>query len=105
MTNAIVVLCTCPDQAVASQLAERIIKERLAACINLLPEMKSIYVWNDQVEQACEIQLVIKTRSALFEPLRTFIRAHHPYEVPEILALAVQQGDADYLGWLAESCR
>ncbi len=105
MTNAIVVLCTCPDQAVATQLAEQIIQERLAACINQLPEMKSIYVWNNQIEQAREIQLLIKTRAALFEPLRAFIRAHHPYEVPEIIALPVQQGDADYLGWLAETCR
>lgn len=105
MTNAIVVLCTCPDQAVASRLAELIIKERLAACINLLPEIGSIYVWNNQVEQAREVQLLIKTQAALFEPLRALIRAHHPYEVPEILALPVRQGDADYLGWLAETCR
>ncbi len=105
MSHAIVVLCTCPDPALAQRLAEQIIGERLAACVNLLPEMGSLYIWNEQIEQSREVQLLIKTRAALFEPLRAFIRRHHPYEVPEILALPVQQGDADYLGWLTKSCQ
>ena len=74
----------------------------LAACVNLLPRVQSVYRWQGKTERTREIQLVIKSRAALFEPLRQCILAHHPYEVPEILALPASQGHPAYLDWLTQ---
>ena len=83
MTDAILVLCTCPrrDQC-RPPLCEQLLDQRLAACINQLPRVTSVYRWQGRRERTREIQLVIKSRAALFEPLRQCILAHHPYEVP-----------------------
>lgn len=102
MTDAILVLCTCPDEASADLISERLLESRLAACINQLPGLTSVYRWHEKIERAREIQLIIKSRAGLFEPLRQCILAHHPYEVPEILALAISQGHQPYLDWLRE---
>ncbi|MBP0603269.1 divalent-cation tolerance protein CutA [Aeromonas sanarellii] len=102
MTDAILVLCTCPDEASADRLCERLLDQRLAACISQLPGLTSVYRWQGKIERAREIQLIIKSRADLFEPLRQCILAHHPYEVPEILALPASQGHQPYLDWLRE---
>ena len=102
MTDAILVLCTCPDEASADRLCERLLDQRLAACISQLPGLTSVYRWQGKIERAREIQLIIKSRVELFEPLRQCILAHHPYEVPEILALPASQGHQPYLDWLRE---
>ena len=100
MPQALVVLCTSPNNGVATLLASQIVEARLAACVNLINPVLSIYGWQDKIEKAHEVQLIIKTHSELFEPLRAFIRAHHPYEVPEIIGLPVLLADEDYLNWL-----
>ncbi|WP_042010537.1 divalent-cation tolerance protein CutA [Aeromonas fluvialis] len=100
MTDAIVVLCTCPDQTSADLLCEQLLNQRLAACINQLPGVTSIYRWQGKVERASEIQLIIKSRQSRFTELQQCIQTHHPYEVPELLALPVSNGLPAYLDWL-----
>lgn len=102
MTPALVVLCTCPNHGVATLLANQIIAARLAACVSLINPVQSIYLWQEKVERSEEVQLVLKTRSELFEPLRQFIRAHHPYQMPEIIGLPVVMADEEYLAWIQD---
>lgn len=102
MTDAILVLCTCPDEASADRICEQLLTGHLAACINQLPGLTSVYRWQGKIERSREIQLIIKSRSGLFELLRRCILDHHPYEVPEILALPVSQGHQPYLDWLTQ---
>ena len=101
-TSALVVLCTCPNHGVANLLANQIIAARLAACVNLANPVQSVYLWQGKVEQSEEVQMIIKTRTELFEPLRQFIRSHHPYQVPEIVGLPVVMADEEYLSWIGE---
>lgn len=105
MTDAIVVLCTCPDQPSADRLCEALLTARLAACINQLPAVTSVYRWEGKVERASEIQLIIKSASRHSAAIEQCILAHHPYRVPEILVLPVQGGHAPYLGWIDEETR
>ena len=99
--QALLVLCTCPDVASAARIAEALVAERLAACVTRLPGARSVYRWQGVIEQADEVQLLIKTTRAGFETLRARLCALHPYELPEILAVAVEAGHAPYLDWLA----
>ncbi|MCK9366648.1 MAG: divalent-cation tolerance protein CutA [Metallibacterium scheffleri] len=99
--QALLVLSTCPDAASAARIAETLVAERLAACVTRLPGARSVYRWQDAVAQADEVQLLIKTTRAGFAPLRARLCALHPYELPEILAVAVAAGHAPYLDWLA----
>ncbi|MEI2742974.1 MAG: divalent-cation tolerance protein CutA [Candidatus Competibacter sp.] len=101
-TSCLVVLCTCPDQATAERIAETLVVERLAACVNIVPALVSIYRWQNQIERASELLLLIKTREVVYSLLEARIRELHPYEVPEIVALLIQAGLTDYLGWLAD---
>ena len=97
------VLCTCPDTVVANRIARCLVEEKLAACVNLIPGITSVYSWQGKVESSSEVQLVIKTTAEMFEPLSLKIKELHPYEVPEIIALNIQQGDKHYLNWISES--
>ena len=88
----------------AERLAEALLAEGLAACVQIAP-IRSRYVWKGEVQREDEQLLVIKTRQDLFEPLRARIRALHSYETPEVLALPALAGDADYLAWMGEVTR
>lgn len=100
-----VVLCyvTCPGEAEALALARRLVEERLAACGNVLPGMRSVYRWQGAVHEAGEAVLILKTRAALAEPLTARVVALHPYECPCILVLPIAGGHAAYLAWVMES--
>ena len=98
--QALLVLSTCPDEASAARIAETLVSERLAACVTRLSGARSVYRWQGAIEQADEVQLLIKTSAARYAELAARLRALHPYAVPEILALPVAQADADYLAWL-----
>ena len=102
-TDALVVLCTMPDSEAAHAVATTLVSEHLAACINITGPMTSIYHWEGQLEQATEHLLLIKTAAATYPQLETRLKALHPYEVPEILALPVADGLASYLAWLGAS--
>lgn len=102
MSDAIVVLCTCPDNTSARQLAQTLLSEKLAACVNLIPQVTSLYYWQGKMEESQEVQLVIKTRRTMFGVLQERLLAIHPYEVPEILALPILCGNPAYLQWVQE---
>jgi periplasmic divalent cation tolerance protein len=102
MENAIVVLCTFPDIEQARQIGAALVERQVAACVNLLPGVESIYRWEGKVEKAGEVLGIIKTTR--YDELEAAIQELHPYEVPEILALPVAGGASAYLKWLAASC-
>ena len=105
MTDKIVVLTTCAGREEAGKLAHRLVDQRLAACVSIAPGVQSHYRWKGAVETAEECLLLIKTSRALFEPLRIAIEQAHSYEVPEVLALPVVEGAANYLNWLESNLR
>ncbi len=95
-----IVLVTAPSREVADAIATTLVKEKLAACISLMP-ITSIYIWDDQLHQDSEFQLIIKTQLARFETLEARILALHPYDVPEIIAVPLIAGTQPYLSWIA----
>lgn len=97
-----VVLCTCPADA-ASGIARRLLEERLVACVNVVGGVRSLYWWKGAVTEDGESLLVIKAPPACYERLEALLTEIHPYDVPEILALAVERGSEAYLSWVAES--
>lgn len=103
MTRYLVVLVTCPNRRVATQLATRIVRARLAACVNIIPGIDSIFWWEGKVDRAREVLLLIKTTARRFESLRRAITRHHPYDVPEILALPIVKSHQPYAQWVASS--
>jgi periplasmic divalent cation tolerance protein len=100
--GTLAVLCTCANEKDALRIANTIVEERLSACVNILPGIRSIYRWQEQLESEQEILLIVKTTHERFPMLRDRIVALHPYETPEILALPVVDGLEKYLIWLRE---
>ena len=107
MPNAAALLCfsTCPDADTARRIATALVEERLAACVNLLPGLQSIYRWQGQVESADEVLLLIKTTTEAYPALQERLLALHPYELPELLAVELATGLPAYLGWIADQAR
>ncbi len=95
-----IVLTTCPDAASAERIARTLVEEGLAACVNILPPMRSIYRWKGKIEDASEQLLVIKSAAARFPAIRDRLRSLHPYELPEIIAVPIVDGLPAYLAWL-----
>lgn len=100
--NFQLVLTTCPDEQVAKVIAEHLVNEKLAACVNILPKITSIYHWQNELQYDNEVQLLIKTTSNKFTQLNARINDLHPYDVVEVIALNIQQGDNHYLNWIRE---
>lgn len=96
-------LSTAPDRRTAERIARVLVEERLAACVNLVPGVSSVYRWKGRVEQDEEILLIMKTTAAGMPALRDRLLAVHPYDTPEFLALDVAAGAAPYIAWLAAS--
>lgn len=105
MTDKIVVLSTCGSEEEADRIARLLVERRLAACVNVLPNIRSVYHWKGAVETASECLLLIKSSRAQFEALRTALEGAHSYELPEALALSVVDGSPAYLEWLDSSLR
>ncbi|MBT7306823.1 MAG: divalent-cation tolerance protein CutA [Gammaproteobacteria bacterium] len=103
LQQSLIILNSCPDREVAQQLARRLVEKREAACVNLLDNVHSVYRWNNEVEEEQETLLVIKTTAACYPAVEATIQQEHPYELPEIVALPIEQGSAPYLSWLAHS--
>jgi len=101
MTEFVFIYVTHPDAAQAAILGRALVEQRLAACVNILPGMQTIYRWNDAIEDGHEAVMIVKTRFTLFEDVRSLILRQHPYECPCIVALPVADGHPDYLAWLA----
>ena len=104
MTDIAFVLTTVPDDDKGEAIARALVEERLAACVNVLGPMTSIYRWRGAVERESERQVIIKTTSARLPALQARLAALHPYELPEFIVLAVAAGSEAYLQWISESC-
>ncbi len=100
-TDALVVLVTAPSAEKAAELGRALVSERLAACANVVPGIRSIYWWEGKVQDEPEALVLLKTTRARFEALRDRVLALHPYQVPEVVALAVEAGSPKYLEWIA----
>ena len=105
MSARIVVLSTVERAEDAERIARELVGRGLAACVNVVPGLVSIYRWKGELERAEERLLLIKTRAERFEALREALVALHPYDVPEVLALPIAAGHAPYLAWLDENAR
>lgn len=103
MEKHIVVYCTTPSNEVAVAIAESLVPGRLAACVNIVGGISSIYTWKGKLCREEECLMIIKTRRDLFERLRERIVSLHPYEVPEIVAIPIVSGHVPYLDWIDES--
>ena len=99
--EVIMVLCNVPDAALAQQIAETLVGEQLAACVNIMTPCRSVYRWQGKLENASEVPLQIKTTAAAYPALQARLLQLHPYEVPEIVALPLAAGLPAYLTWVA----
>ncbi|MEO5343415.1 MAG: divalent-cation tolerance protein CutA [Gammaproteobacteria bacterium SHHR-1] len=95
-------LCTCPDLDCAERLAKALVQQRLAACVNILPGISSVYAWQGQIEQETEVLLLIKTASEQVQAMTQALAELHPYEVPEIISLPVGTGHLPYIEWVKQ---
>lgn len=100
MTETLVILCTCPDGATAERLARGLVEARHAACVNVLPKVRSFYRWEGDVQCDDETLLLIKTTQDHFFVIEHWLTEHHPYDVPEVLALDAAHVSEPYLHWL-----
>lgn len=103
--SALLVHCTCPDAASAQRIARALVDERLAACVQIVPDLVSVYRWQGEVREDGELLLLIKTTRERWPALAARVRELHSYETPELLAFEAADGDADYLAWLAAQTR
>ncbi|MDP2134990.1 MAG: divalent-cation tolerance protein CutA [Sulfuritalea sp.] len=99
--QTLLILTTLPDAASAQALAASLVRQGLAACVNILAPCRSVYRWKGAIENAEEIPLLIKTTAARYAALEAAIRATHPYELPELIAVPIAHGLPDYLSWVA----
>lgn len=102
MDEILLVLTNLPNRESAQRMANALIESRAAACINMLAECTSVYRWQGKIESASEVPLLIKTTRAAYPHLEVIIRAHHPYELPEIIAVSVNVGLPGYLQWIVQ---
>jgi periplasmic divalent cation tolerance protein len=105
MTDKIVVLSTCANEADACRVARALVEARVAACVNVMPGLQSFYHWQGALETSNEVLLLIKTSRDLFAQLKLELEKIHPYEVPEILALPIVEGADNYLNWMSANLR
>ena len=98
-----IILCNCPNEEIARKIATYLVESHLAACINILPAITSIYHWKNQIETQTEVMILIKTTEMLYSEIEASIIKLHPYDTPEIIAIPITQGYPPYLQWL-ETC-
>ena len=100
--DVLVVLVTCPPDK-AQGIADALVEERVAACVNVVPSLHSVYRWKGAVHHEDEAMLLVKTTKDRFEALKQAVLKHHPYELPEVIAVSVERGHTPYLEWVIES--
>jgi periplasmic divalent cation tolerance protein len=103
--DILVVLCTCPDAATAERLARELVEASLAACVNVVPGLRSIYRWDGEIRADDEVLMILKTPRDRLEAARARLLALHPYAVPEFVALPVEDGHHPYLQWVVDATR
>ena len=105
MTDKKLVLSTCGSIDEARKLARALVEKQLAACVNIVPQIESVYYWKGKVETSTEYLLLIKTTAGAFDELRDVLTELHSYNVPECIEIAIEDGSAAYLAWIGESVR
>ena len=105
MTDKKLVLSTCGSIDEARKLARALVEKQLAACVNIVPQIESVYYWKGKVETSTESLLLIKTTAGAFDELRDVLTELHSYDVPECIEIAIEDGSAAYLAWMGESVR
>lgn len=103
MSKPQLVLCTTPDQQSASSLAAALVEQRLAACVNIVPGLQSVYEWQGKIEHSEEFLMLIKTTSQAYPALESALSKLHPYDTPEIIAFDMNAGLPDYLQWISKA--
>lgn len=93
---------TVPDDAVAKRLARGLVENKLAACVNIIPQLTSIYEWEGKIQEEPELLLMIKTRTEKIDALTKYVKENHPYTVCEVISLPIQNGNSDYLKWISD---
>ena len=101
----IIVLTTVPNEEVAKNLSKILLENRVAVCVNIIPNVNSLYWWNRSIEFSNELLLLIKTTEEKYNELETLIKKNHPYEIPEIISLDIQKGLKEYLNWIEDEIR
>ncbi len=104
-SNHCIALSTCPNSEVANNLARRVIKQQLAACVNIIPNIQSVYRWNGKIENDNESLLIIKTTQSKLVELEYFIQEHHPYDTPEFIVVNIESGSQNYLNWITQAVK
>ncbi|MFN2507988.1 MAG: divalent-cation tolerance protein CutA [Chthoniobacterales bacterium] len=102
--DVLLVISTFPDADTAHRIATELVTEKLVACVNILPQVRSVYRWEGKIEEGAETIAFFKTTQARLAELQAKLQSLHPYEVPEIVALPIANGLPDYLRWVVESC-
>jgi periplasmic divalent cation tolerance protein len=105
MTDAVLVYVTVPSAEVGALIARTLVEERLAACGNLVGGLRSIYRWQGEIHDEPELLLFLKTQRARFDEVKSRIGALHPYQVPSVVMIPIEQGLSEYLGWIRENVR
>lgn len=105
MSEHQLILCNCPDQSTAEQIAQLLIEEELAACVNISLPIISIYRWEGEIQTATESLISIKSRAHLYPEIEKRIKELHPYDLPEIIAIPIKQGSPEYLKWIDNCVR
>ena len=105
MTDKRIVLCTAGSEQEARKIAEHLVEQRLAACVNIVPRIESIYRWQEKLESSTEWLLLVKTTVEKFSEVRDAIQELHSYELPECIAISVDEGNAAYLEWIGQSVK
>ena len=100
MSSCIVIYCTVPTKQDAKSIAKILLTQRLAACINIVDKIQAIFSWHDEICEEKELLMMIKTKSTLFDRVRQAIKLTHPYNIPEIIAIPIEQADSEYLEWI-----
>ena len=98
----IVVFITAPNEEEAAKISHALVEARLVGCVNIVRGIRSVYRWEGRIEDEGEVLMIAKTRGELFEPLTKKVKELHPYTVPEVIALPIIEGSADYINWLKE---
>jgi len=98
-----IVFCTMPDTASAEKLAAKIVEAKLAACVNLIPGLTSLYMWDNKLNKGTEVLLMIKTTTQAYAALEQHIHSGHPYELPEIISVPIDAGLPAYLQWITDN--
>jgi len=98
-----IALTTCPNNDIATQLAQAVVEKQLAACVNIVPGIQSVYQWQGKIENDSEFLLMMKTNRDKIESLQTYILEQHPYEITEFITLNIESGSAAYLDWINSS--